>query len=365
MSIRLLHLADLHLGATGRLTGEVGDARRQDFIKAFDAAVAFARAPDTRVDAVLICGDLFDTHTPAADLVTLVQARFEGLREDGIPVLLVPGFRDAFVYPDSVYRTNPLGAQLLLSPQRPVTLELGGTAVHFYGCAWLSRQSGVGALQRQDLPGFHVGLLHGHVGAPEPAPFHFTVSELEATALDYVALGGHRAGLELRSGNPAVVYAGSLEEAGSEGGGFLVATLEGPNQVSLARTPYAGRPVLHLTVDLTPLDLQGGSPALSSYLLRHAAPSALCRLELTGSAPFVIDVGALQALLSSHFFHLEVVDRTRFSQAQVIRGLEAEATVRGGFTRQVMAALRKGEDETALEHALKAVLKPCLEEELL
>ena len=62
--IRLLHLADLHLGTEPSYLGDVAKQRGNDFINAFERAVDFALAPENDIHGVLIAGDLLDRHNP-------------------------------------------------------------------------------------------------------------------------------------------------------------------------------------------------------------------------------------------------------------------------------------------------------------
>lgn len=379
MAIRLLHLADLHLGATGGLTGEHGETRRLDFQRAFDATIEFALAAETRVDAVLICGDLFDSHVPPPPLITHVQNQFSRLAEQAIPILLVPGLHDAWAYPDSVYRTHEFpGTHILVDPRKkqPVTATLKGTGVHFYGAAWRNNRGTVGeAFRRQDLPGLHVGLLHGDVigedadnGEPLP-PLRFRAEELEATGFDYLALG-YRHGQEvLRTSTPAIAYAGSLEATRIEETGpkaLLVVSFQtnrAKPKTTLARVSYKARPMVNQTVDFTNLDIKGEHEGLAGYLMRYADAKAVARLELTGVLPFIVDANRLYGLLQNHFFHLDIEDHTNFSSSPVVQAIAAERTIRGLYTQEMLSLPHA--DPDGVEHAVKAVLKRVLQGELL
>ena len=96
MSIRLLHLADLHLGASFPSLGERGEERARDFLSAFLRAVEYAAGEARPVEFVVIAGDLFDTHDPEEGLVAQVEAAFERLSAV-IGVALSMGPADAVV----------------------------------------------------------------------------------------------------------------------------------------------------------------------------------------------------------------------------------------------------------------------------
>ncbi|MEA2520055.1 MAG: repair protein SbcD/Mre11, partial [Chloroflexota bacterium] len=59
--LRLLHTADVHLGARHADLGEQAAAQRERQFAAFQAAIELAIAE--KVDLFLIAGDLFDSNT--------------------------------------------------------------------------------------------------------------------------------------------------------------------------------------------------------------------------------------------------------------------------------------------------------------
>ena len=59
--LRLMHMADVHLGARHHDLGAQASAQRERQFAAFKRAVDIALAE--KVDLVLICGDLFDSNS--------------------------------------------------------------------------------------------------------------------------------------------------------------------------------------------------------------------------------------------------------------------------------------------------------------
>ncbi len=87
--MRLLHTADWHLGRT---LG--GHSLHQDQEYLF-AGQFLQMVRDTRPDAVLIAGDIFDRSVPPADAVELLDEILHQLiRGLGVPVVLIPGNHD-------------------------------------------------------------------------------------------------------------------------------------------------------------------------------------------------------------------------------------------------------------------------------
>src|SRR2546425_9445862 len=94
--LKLLHMADVHLGKAFQMLGAQGAAQRRaledTFVRAVDVAIAH------QVHVVLIAGDLFDSPRPSATLVDLAERQLRRLDDRGIWVAMVAGNHD--VAPD-------------------------------------------------------------------------------------------------------------------------------------------------------------------------------------------------------------------------------------------------------------------------
>src|SRR2546426_8871595 len=103
--LKLLHVADVHLGKAFQMLGAQGAAQRRTledtFVRAVDLAIA------QQVHVVLIGGDLFDSPRPSATLVELAERQLRRLDDRGIWVAMVAGNHD--VAPDGfVGGSHPL-----------------------------------------------------------------------------------------------------------------------------------------------------------------------------------------------------------------------------------------------------------------
>src|SRR2546428_8076448 len=94
--LKLLHVANVHLGKAFQMLGAQGAAQRRTledtFVRAVDLAIAL------QVHVVLIGGDLFDSPRPSATLVDLAERQLRRLDDRGIWVAMVAGNHD--VAPD-------------------------------------------------------------------------------------------------------------------------------------------------------------------------------------------------------------------------------------------------------------------------
>lgn len=93
--IRLLHLADLHIGMEnyGTLNKEKGvNQRVLDFLARLDEA--FDYGLEHQVDLVIIAGDVYKTHNPSSTYQRMLAQRIKRLADQGVPVVLLVGNHD-------------------------------------------------------------------------------------------------------------------------------------------------------------------------------------------------------------------------------------------------------------------------------
>jgi len=90
--LRIIHTADVHLGARHDDLGEQAAAHRGRQAAAFTAAVDLALAE--KVDLFLVAGDLFDSNVQPRRSVEFVAAQLKRLATARIRSVIVPGTHD-------------------------------------------------------------------------------------------------------------------------------------------------------------------------------------------------------------------------------------------------------------------------------
>lgn len=88
--IKVLHVADLHLGVT--VHGGPGRPRLAEFLGALDRACDVAEEAD--VDIILVAGDVFNGNQPTPEVEREWAARVSRLIEKGVPMAVVLGNHD-------------------------------------------------------------------------------------------------------------------------------------------------------------------------------------------------------------------------------------------------------------------------------
>ncbi len=248
--MRLLHTADWHLGRILHARSLVDDQAH-----VLDQFVTLVR--ETRPDAVLIAGDVYDRAVPPPDAVNLLDETLSRIvLGEGVPVVVIAGNHDS---PDRL----AFGARLLASRGLTIAGRVGKSVVPLYfddewgrvavyplpyaepaavrdalGAEFSDHDAALGALLDRIREGHPAGMrsvvvAHAFVagGAESESERPLSVGGSGAVAgsrfaaFDYVALGHlHR---PQQVGSAAVNYAGSLlkyslSEIGHEKGVSLV-----------------------------------------------------------------------------------------------------------------------------------------------
>ncbi len=366
MNLRLLHLADLHLGANCAFLGEKAGERKKDFERAFERAMDFARDAANGIDLVVIAGDLFDSHRPEPRLVELVRRKFAAVREAGVSIVLAPGTHDTSSYRDCVYREENLGDILLLSDDSdcPVSFEVGDKTVHIYGAVRgiHCRDVPLDKMSRISADGVHIGVMHAAVQPTSGVDFSggelgVTLPDLAKTRLDYIALGHYHNFKQYPADGVTAVYPGTLEGRSfrETGDRYLVTVTFTPGGPAVEKTRFNARTIRQETIDLdrTPCCDQS---ELCNRVESVADKDAIVEFIVRGDAEFSFSTAAIEEMFADKFFYLRIVDETRVYCARWVKQFRDERTVRGIFVRILIERIDNAstdEEKRLLDMALR------------
>lgn len=218
---RLLHLADVHLGARHDDMGAAASAQRERQFAAFGRAIELAVSE--KVDAMLICGDLFDSNSQPRRSVERAATEMGKAVARQIPVVIVPGTHDCYDAA-SIYRVFDLaemagvpdGSDLLtvLTDTRPKVEfdHLGMTVVARVFPTKRAPHSPLAGIADGAQGKWKVGMVHGSFAVPgrfDQDEVSFTDEEVAASGLDYLALGHWHSLREGRAGGVTWAYPGA------------------------------------------------------------------------------------------------------------------------------------------------------------
>ncbi len=358
--LRLLHTADVHLGARHEDLGEAAPALRERQHAALRRAVDLALAE--HVDLFLIAGDLFDANTASRRSVERAVAELGRLAAARIRIVLLPGDHDAYTR-SSVYRAYDFPALVgptmltVLTPVRPwVRLDsLDAVALGAVGDA----QSASGAFPDLDglqLPAstWRVGLLHAAVGN---APGQVAPATLEASRLDYVAVGHDHTAASGRPGATTWAVSGSPEQVAVDRalpGTVNLVTLDernGAKTVTVETRLVGSSRHRELEVDAGSLTSQDD---LVDRLRAIADPELALDVRVVGEKAddLELDPAAVENALRAACLHLRVDDHSR--PPLTAGTLPPPETIAGAFTRDVEGRIAELEATDAADAADEA-----------
>jgi DNA repair exonuclease SbcCD nuclease subunit len=365
--LRLIHTADVHLGARHADLGEAAAQQRERQFAAFRASIDLAI--EEKVDLFLIAGDLFDSNTQPKRSVDRVAAELRRLAEAKIRAVIIPGTHDCYDRA-SIYRTYDLpglaGAGpdedfiTVLTPDRQ-SVHLKACDVVVHGHVFGTKRAPYSPLRDLKVtngdsdtnPTWHIGMVHGSVSIPDKTDRDDVVvtrEEIAATGLDYLALGHWHSTQQGRAGTTTYAYSGAPEPVAvnQDGAGkVLLVELDAPatgktitiDERQVGRTRFE-------RVDIDAAGLSG-QPDLVAALAGRSDPDLVLEARLTGVRPDELDIDTteIEEQLKGSFLRVRVRDVSTPSLSH--GSLPSPDTIAGAFIRDVEARIAElGADPT-------------------
>ncbi|HEY1167560.1 MAG TPA: DNA repair exonuclease [Candidatus Limnocylindrales bacterium] len=364
--LRLLHTADVHLGARHTDLGERAAALRERQFAAFRTSVDLAIIE--KVDIFLVAGDLFDSNTQPRRSVERVAAELERLARASIRTVIIPGTHDVYDGA-SIYRSYDLTGMAHTPGDWVVVLTPSSTEVVFpsldaivYGRVFDTKRSPRSPLAGLDARSdtratWKIGMVHGALAIPgrtDSDAVVVTEEEIAGSGLDYLALGHWHSAMEGRAGDVAYAYSGAPEPVAvdQDGAGkvLLVALEERDGRHFVSIEPRTVGQTRSEKLDLDAGGVQN-QPELIDVLARHADSNLVFDVRLTGLYPddLDLDLDEIERALSPSFLRFRLRDMSIPASPE---GVSAPPdTVLGAFVRSVEGRIARLEAATGSEAA--------------
>ena len=374
--LRIIHTADVHLGARHDDLGEQAAAQRERQFAAFRASVDLAIAE--RVDLFLIAGDLFDSNVQPRRSVERVAAELRRLAESRIRSVIIPGTHDCYDRA-SIYRAYDLatmavgpasgsalpdGMVTVLDPDRP-SVHLPALDAIVHARVFATKRAPYSPLRyplaTADGPAvtWRIGMLHGSIAIPgktEHDEVVVTTEEIARSGLDYLALGHWHSMQQGKAGPVTYAYAGApeavaLTQAGA--GKVLLVELDqrdGQRSVAIEEHPVGRTRFEKLDVDAA---VVADQPALIGQLAARADPDLVLDVRLVGVRRDELDLDPdeIETALAPTFLKVRVRDASM--PALTDGPLPSADTIAGAFIRDLETRIaeleRAGQADEAAE----------------
>ena len=358
--VKILHTADIHLGAKFPGLGNKGDSQRAQLRITFRNIVA--TAIDESVNIVLIAGDLFNANQQPQRNIDLVIEQFNLLGSNNIPVCLVPGTHDS-LDSSSIYRKVDFEGKCsnlkIFADKNMSYKEYPKFNLTVYGKPNLSNRSYTSPLEGlkpSTSSKFHIAMAHGSLYIPEKIAEDdhvFKLEEIKTSGMDYLALG-HWHRVYDCSEEPPAWYSGPPEwiSGQTEKGGVLLVSLSDAGEVEVEPKKLGLRDYDELEIDMSEIqDLA----ALKARISEGADENLVRKVTLRGlrDAELIISLEKLQEDLGEQFFHLSIVDKSHPKSGEVVE--DEERLIRSRFIQLIKEQIEglQGEERDIAESALQ------------
>jgi exonuclease SbcD len=214
--VKILHCADIHLGAELTTLGRKAVTRRAEIKRTFMNILKLCLAQQVQI--LLIAGDLFDNVHIEDNVLEEIKNGFEGL-VDTI-VAIAPGNHDPFTE-DSPYSKKDFWPEnVIIFKSGLESVEIENLGVRLWGAAFTGTYVTASMLQNFTTPKdelINICVIHGELVATNQRSNYnpITETQLSKSRMDYVALGHiHKQTGMLKTGDTYYAYSGCPEGRG-------------------------------------------------------------------------------------------------------------------------------------------------------
>jgi exonuclease SbcD len=358
--LKILHTADIHLGAKFPGLGNKSDSQREQLRTTFKNIIA--TAIDERVNIVLVAGDLFNANQQPQKNIDLVIEQFNMLGSNNIPVCLIPGTHDS-LDSSSIYRKVDFEGKCsnlkVFADENISFEEYPHLDLTVYGKPNLSNRSYISplkGLKRSTSSKFHVAMAHGSFYIPEKIAEDdhvFRLEEIKASGMDYLALG-HWHRVYGCSEKPPAWYSGPPEWIPDqrEIGAVLLVSLLDSGEVKVEPKNLGLRDYDEIEIDMNAIqDLA----TLKARISDGANQNLIRRVALKGlrDAELIANPEELETELGEKFFHLSVTDKSHPQSGEITE--DEERLIRNRFIKLMNEQIgsSEGEEKDIAESALQ------------
>lgn len=212
-SVKILHCADLHIGADMSTLGEKGEARRLDALLTFEKIIKIAGEESVKI--LLIAGDLLCSNAVEMSTVSRILECIRSIPE--VKVVFAAGNHDP-LNSGSPFNMLKLPDNFYILPiaDTEITFEDLGVCVYgrSFGEVYLAGEKRFSLAPREDT--INIMCQHGEVRSDISSNYNSITPEfIDNCGMDYIALGHiHKRSEITRRGDTFFAYSGCAEGLG-------------------------------------------------------------------------------------------------------------------------------------------------------
>ena len=363
-SVKILHCADIHIGAAESFLGTRSVSRQAETLITFEKIINITK--ENNVDILLIAGDLFNSNSVEKTFIDRVFECFAEIPDTKI--VFAAGNHDPLNH-ESPFKKYPLPENLYVLDTRDSCIEFANLNTRVYGKSFKE-------VYMQGQPRFsldtddnfiNIMCIHGELRADLGSDYNSIISEfIENSGMDYIALGHVHKRTDIgKIGNTYLSYCGCPEGQGfdelGEKGVYLGEISKGTCQLQFV--PTAKRMHICESIDigglLTPNEIAARIIETIKQKYSDNFADNLYKIILTGYVDETADISAPEIIsrLNESVYFAKVKNKTEIKVDFEL--LAQEKTLKGIFVKNMRAKINEAEqtEKDRLKAALNLGLK--------
>lgn len=358
-TVKILHCADVHIGAAHSFLGSGAESRRFETLITFENIMDLA--VKEQVDIVAIAGDLFDTNNLEPSFTRAVIEKIAKIAP--IKVVYCAGNHDP-LNDSSPFEIESLPENLYVLPQVDHCETFSDINCRVYGRSFenthLTGEEDFSFTVPQD-DFINIMVQHGELKSDLHSDYNaITPRFIRNSGMDYIALGHvHKRTPVCKIENTHFAYCGCPEGQGfdelDEKGVYLGEVSKG--KAELQFISVSKRKHIHQKIDIT--DVADISTYILSTLesIYENFSDNLYKIELTGeiAEDFDLNIAEITTRLSDKLYFVKVKDSTEYKID--FEALSKETSLKGVFVKNMLAKLETADNPEEIRKSLKIGLK--------
>lgn len=363
-TVKILHCADIHIGAAESFLGARAESRRAETLITFEKIISIAKEND--VDILLISGDLFNSNSVEKAFTDRVFECFAAIPD--IKIVYAAGNHDP-LNSESPFKKYALPENLTVLDTKDCFVEFPDLNTRVYGKSFkeVYMQGEQRFSLNTDDSFINLMCIHGELRSDLGSDYNSITSDfISNSGMDYVALGHVHKHTDIgKIGNTYIAYCGCPEGQGfdelGEKGVYLGEISKGA--CNLQFVPTAKRMHICESIDISGSDTSSEITENIINCLKQKYSDSfsenLYKIILTGEIDesAVISLPEITSRLNDIVYFAKLRDKTEIKTD--FDALSQENTLKGIFVKNMLNRIDKAEDseKDLLKSALNLGLK--------
>lgn len=348
-TVKILHTADIHIGALDSFLGENSEKRRAETLLTFERIIDLAVSEN--VQLIAIAGDLFDSNSVEE---RFYKAVFEKIEKSGIATVFAAGNHDP-LNSQSPFLKVPLPQNLYVLGEKDEVITFEELKLKVYGRSFRDTylQGEEQFTLSTDKDYVNLMVQHGELKSDLSSDYNsITPRFVKNSKMDYIALGHvHKRTPIGKIDNTSFAYSGCVEGQGFdelEEKGVYIGEI-GKGICNLSFVPVSKRQHIHHKTDVTNCETVSAIAEKIIAELQEAYGEAhhenLYKIELTGevSPEFIISRAELLSRLENAVYFVKIKDSTELKLD--IDALLKEPSLKGIYVRKMLQKIEDAPED--------------------